>query len=514
MSRIPFLISLCIASTVAYADIKTDLANLQNQQALLAIHSTPRLYAENNYSLAWQETQIDQLISAIENSQSHGLTPGDYHQQLLTSGSLQSDQRDIVATDAYLALAGHLLGGKLNPVAIEPTWTAHRREKDLVAHLQQALASNQVELSLEALAPSQPRYQILKQALAHYRAIEADGGWNSIDEGNLLKPGTTDARVMQLRQRLIASGDLTAEPDIDEAYYDEALVAAVKQFQRRANLEPDGIIGPATLRKLNRSPRDRVNQIRVNLERWRWLPEDLGYKHLRVNIANYELEAHEGAAISRVHNVVVGKTYRQTPIFSSSMSFVVVNPWWEVPHKLARIDILPKFQNDPAYFEKMGFQVLDPRGNLLSNREISWKSLSASNFPYRLRQQPGPSNALGQVKFMFPNEHNVYLHDTPSRDLYSKTRRDFSSGCIRVKDPIDLLEWVLEENTDWSRTRIESSLSTTLDARINLKQKIPVHLLYWTVVTDDETDSIRFVEDIYNRDERVLSALDAPPPTL
>lgn len=475
----------------------------------LAPASTQRFYREYGLQPHWNKGNLESLNRAIAASARHGLIAAEYHQEALRR-TTSREERDVLATDAYLALSGHLLGGKLNPVSIEPTWTAKGRERDLVAHLHQALQGETIPESLASLAPQQPRYHVLLEALERYRQALARGGWEPIPAGPLLKPGSRSERVIALRHRLAVVED-TLYAQSDENVYDQALVEAVKRFQYRANLEPDGIVGPDTLAKLNLSPRDLIDKLRVNLERWRWLPDDLGRKHIRVNIADYHLETHEGDDIRAVHDVVVGRTYRQTPIFSATMSYLVLNPWWETPVKLARKDLLPKFQQDPAVVKTLGYQILDSQGNVQNPSDLNWNEYTDKRFPFRVRQQPGPMNALGQVKFMFPNSHDVYLHDTPTRDLFSKTRRDFSSGCIRVRNPIDLVEWVIGPSTQWSREKLDAVLSSGKETTIRLAEKIPVHLLYWTVVVDDSNGDIRFIADIYQRDQRVLDALNTPP---
>ncbi len=508
----PFFLFTLIISFPAHADVtlKSTLSHLSARGILFSSFSTQKYYKNNEYRKIWNETQLTQLQESIHRSAEHGLIPENYHLLTLSFRQQNDLARDILATDAYLTLAGHLLGGKLNPVSMEPAWTAKGREKDLVTYLQQAISSGNIADSIESLAPQQPSYKILKVALAYFRRIVAKGGWKTISPGEILKPGMQGPRVLELRKRLEFSGEIQQGVQ-DPAFYDENLAIAVRTFQRRSNLEPDGIVGPVTLEKLNQTPQDRINQLRVNLERWRWLPEDLGYKHIRVNIADYKLEAYEDGIITNIHDVVVGKIYRQTPIFSANMTYLVLNPWWEIPSSLARQDILPKFQNNPATIEDMGFQILNEEGKVVAHQLVKWTEFSAKHFPFRVRQKPGVKNALGQVKFMFPNKYNVYLHDTPSRELFSKTRRDFSSGCIRVRKPIDLVEWVVGKDLDWQRFRIDSLLASGKETTINLKQRISVHLLYWTVVKDDEGGGIRFIDDVYDRDERVLAALNIPP---
>ncbi len=505
------LVCVICFSALAGAAPGDSLARAIAQLPLNAPVSVARLYGERPQAL-WSNEHYQQLLLAVEGSAADGLSPDDYHYRALVATDTPTAQRDVLASDAYLSLAAHLLAGKLDPVSIEVNWTAKGRQRDLVAHLQRAMATQDIGASLRELLPSQPRYQLLKAALQHYRQIDDSGSWPTVADGALLKPGARSPRIAALRARLQRGGDLPYYDAPAEAeVYDAELVAALKRFQRRANLEPDGIVGPATVRELNRSPGDRIEQLRVNLERWRWLPDDLGAKHIRVNIADYQLEVHQGAQITDVHDVVVGRTYRQTPVFSATMSYLVLNPWWETPATLARTDILKKFQADPKQVDLLGYQVLGRDGRVVDHSQINWRQYSARHFPFRLRQKPGPSNALGAVKFMFPNAHEVYLHDTPSRELFAKTRRDFSSGCIRVKDPVDLAQWVLAGNGDWPRSRIDSVLALGKETSVSLRQRIPVHLLYWTAVANQEGDGVRFIEDIYERDARVLAALNQPP---
>ncbi|MBB3046471.1 murein L,D-transpeptidase YcbB/YkuD [Litorivivens lipolytica] len=504
----PFIfvpVFLVLFSLRAFGASTIEQANLLAQSGgLYAPASVLRVY-DMAAGPHWDVPRLDALLDAIRNSATHGLTPDDYHRRQLIAADTDPVAREVYATDAYLTLAGHLLGGMVNPVTLEPTWTAKGRERDLATYFLEQKDSD-IARSLEALAPAQPRYHRLREALIRYEIIAREGAWSQVPPGPAMKPGERSSRIASLRERLIASGDLV-DLDGDPDFYNDALLQAVKTFQRRANLEPDGIVGPSTLRKLNLSAAERVQQIKVNLERWRWLPDDLGHRHIRVNIADYRLETHEGAEVTEIYDVVVGRPYRQTPVFSGSMSYLVLNPWWETPRKLARLDLLPKFQADPGIFTDMGYQILDTDGRPIDPGSVDWQSVSSSRFPYRVRQSPGAKNALGRVKFMFPNEHQVYLHDTPSRDLFSKTRRDFSSGCIRVNDPLDLAVWVLQGSPGWGRKKIEDIVESGKETTVRLAQKVPVHLLYWTVVVNDETGDIRFVEDIYDRDSRVWRAM-------
>jgi len=492
-----------------------------------ACETGTRFYQARELSLAWTGAAnahlYDDLVAAVRGAASHGLDPADYHLALLEAADpLQADlDLDEVATDAYLTLAAHLLSGRLNPVTIEPDWTAARRGRDLVAYLQAALGNSAIAESLEALAPDQPGYHALRQALTRFETIAAAGGWPGVEAGPTLRPGDRGPRVAQIRARLEATGDIApqlaatdpATPAADPELFDPALDAAVRVFQHRASLDPDGIVGAATLVQLNTSAQARVVQIRANLERWRWLPEDLGRRHIRVNIADYSLEARNDGVVERTHDVIVGRLYRRTPVFSASMTYFVINPWWETPPSLAARDKLPAFRADPDAVTRLGFQVIDRSGALVDPSTIDWATIPASNFPYRLRQSPGPLNALGEVKFMFPNPHNVYLHDTPTRGLFAQTRRDFSSGCVRVRDPLALAEWVAAESPNMTPARLQAIAAGNDETRISLARAIPVHILYWTAVLDSDT-GVRFVNDVYDRDAVLIAALDSPPPPL
>lgn len=483
-----------------------------------ACETQTRFYGAREDSLAWtgpaNAALFSDLVRAVREARSHGLDPADYHLEALETADPARADRDTdeLATDAYLTLAAHLLAGRLDPVTIEPDWTAARRGRDLAAYLQSALAHDAVFESLEALAPAQPGYQLLREALARYETLAAEGGWPGIDAGPTLRPGERSARVAQLRARLAATGDIEAE-SADPELFDESLAGAVRTFQQRASLDPDGVVGALTLRQLNITPGERIAQIRANLERWRWLPEDLGRRHIRVNIADFRLEARADGQVEREHDVIVGRLYRKTPVFSANMTYFVLNPWWETPPSLAVRDKLPAFRQNPDEVNRLGFQVIDRQGQLVDPATIDWANVPAQNFPYRLRQAPGPLNALGEVKFMFPNVHNVYLHDTPTRGLFARTRRDFSSGCVRVQDWQGLAGWIAAETPDWTPERIAATTASDQETRVSLARPIPVHILYWTAVPDPAT-GVRFVDDLYDRDPALLAALDNAPPPL
>ena len=438
-------------------------------------------------------TEREAIVAAIAALDTEGLRPSDYGIDVLRAGG--GDARA-----AWLAAGSHMLRGKTDAVKIEPDWTAPRRADDLVAAFDRARATGTLDTSLASLAPKQPTYAALKAELARLRAASA-GMFTRVPAGPALKLGQMGERVELLQTRLAELGYAPASP---LGVFDTATADALEAFQLEAGLEADGVAGPATLGALNRDLTNRIDAVRANMERWRWLPDDLGPRHVRVNIAGFSVEAWEGGAVARTHGAIVGKPFRATPVFSDAFRYLVFNPWWEVPPSLARVDKLPLFKRDPGAVSRLGYQVLDGAGNRVSG--VDWNAVPAGRMPYRLRQAPGPLNALGQVKMMFPNRHNVYLHDTPDRGLFARRARAFSSGCVRTQDPIDLSEWLLRDTPGWDRARIDAALASGKETRADLSSRIPVHILYFTVVAD-ASGGVRYLDDIYNRDPRLLAAL-------
>ena len=481
-------------------------------------------------------TLLKDLVTAIRASASHGLNPQHYQlAQLEAVDSFRADPViDALASRACLSLAGHLLAGRFDPTRFEPDWTEPRRTRDLQAWLRQAMDDGSIAASLDALAPDEPGYTALRNALLRYEAIVQAGGWPLIDEGAELRSGDRGPRVEQLRARLEASGDLapltipaeaseqasgTPDPVTPEAinaepadpeFFDASLQAAVEAFQQGARLDVDGRVGSQTLHELNLSADHRVSQIRANLERYRWLPADMGRRHIRVNIPDFTLEARNEGLVERRHDAIVGLSYRPTPVFSAEMTYIVVNPWWETPRSIAVRNELPLFRRDPSAVNRLGFQVLDRDGNVVDPALIDWNTVPARDFPYRLRQAPGPLNALGEVKLIFPNPHNVYLHDTANRELFAHNRRCYSSGCVRLRDPFELADWVIAETPDLTPERLREVAAGNTETRLPLAAPIPVYILYWTAVHDPST-GIRFVADLYQRDDELISALEATP---
>ncbi|MEZ5492912.1 MAG: L,D-transpeptidase family protein [Gammaproteobacteria bacterium] len=497
--------SLGYLQTFAQAAPATALA--VPESTLLAPRATEAFYLDRQPGPAWQDDDLfDQLLTALEGLRDHGLDPEHYH--LATLRDLRNDRarRDRYATDAWFSAAAHMLYGKLDPVTVEPDWTAGSREADLNDSLLQALAAGEIAASLTQFAPRQPQYTSLVEHYRQLRQRELEP-INTVPAGPTLRSGDYDDRVTVLQQHLDRLG--TLDEDYQPGLMDAATVEAVKIFQAQNDLEPDGLVGPATLSALNFGPQQKLDKLRVNLERWRWLPEELGQRHIRVNIAGFTVTTWENGSLLRTHLAVVGKDYRKTPVFSDQIEYLIFNPWWEVPYSIARIDKLPLFRQEPELIRELGFEVLDRNGKALEPDTIDWNSVSQANFPYRLRQAPGEENALGQVKIMFPNAHNVYLHDTPARGLFEQRQRAFSSGCIRTQFPLELSRWLLEGNPGWDRERIDSVVASGQETRVNLTTRVPIHILYHTTVSEPG-GGVLFLDDIYQRDAAVLNGLLTP----
>ncbi|HTN97318.1 MAG TPA: L,D-transpeptidase family protein, partial [Nordella sp.] len=359
---------------------------------------------------------------------------------------------------------------------------------------------------VKSLEPQTPEYQRLKSALASYREIETMGGFPVIGKGAALKPGMSDKRILAIRKYLLLTGDLPATANKETEFYDVDLVAAVKWFQYRHGLTEDGIMAETTFEAMNVPVADRIQQLELNMERRRWMDDDLGKFYILVNIADQELKVVKDGKTVHTARVVVGKPFARTPVFSEKMKYIVINPYWNVPPNIANNEYLPKLRRNPGVLKRERIRVFAGNGD--SGREVDPYSVNWSSFnrmPYSLRQDSGPKNALGRVKFMFPNRFNVYLHDTPAKSLFDRDLRVFSHGCIRVQDPLDLAAILLADQ-GWSRARIDEQVAQGGQRIVNLKTQIPVHITYMTAWANKD-GSIHFRRDVYKRDEQLVQVL-------
>ena len=492
-----------------------------NGARIAAVRFVPALYGQREFRPLWTDAgHIDALFGEIVRSKEHGLDPDDFHdrelqqmrQRLGGGGAVKAGDFadfDILLTDSLARLGYQLFWGKVDPEQLDASWNFQRPllDTDPVALVERSFEAGQVGALLRSLELDHPVYQRLKAGLAGYRALQDSGGWLDLPEGPALKPGMRESRVSALRRRLEAEGMATGSPPSDPQVYDPALTAAVESFQARYGLEQDAVVGKQTLAELNVPIEARIEQIRVNLERARWILRNLGGDFVVVNIAGFRTYLVRGGEVVWQARSIVGRPYRKTPVFRDQISYLEINPTWTVPPGILRKDILPKARKDPSYLRRQNFRVVDGNGRSVDPASLDWANLSARGFPYQIVQQPGPENALGLVKFMFPNKYLVYLHDTPSRALFERSERTFSSGCIRVETPFDLAERLLAGDPGWNRERIDALVASGKTQRVNLPAPLPVLLLYWTVETDG--DVIRFRRDIYERDGSILKALNA-----
>jgi murein L,D-transpeptidase YcbB/YkuD len=488
-----------------------------------------RFYQMRKYEPAWTRDGYplpvaEALAKAVKAAGSEGLQPRDYHQERIETSlaeirqTLVRNERpdaariidlEFLLSDAYLVYAAHLLNGRVNPETLHADeWTIYPSRFNLARHLSTALEGGEVEGSLKSLQPAQPGYGRLKTALVVNRALAERGGWPVIPGDGRLEKGDKSDRVPVLRSRLKVTGDMPAQADATSDLFDEAVEEAVMRFQQRHGLYDDGIVGTRTLRALNVPVEKRIRQIELNLERWRWLPQNLGNPYILVNIAGYGLEVVENETPVLTMKIVVGTAFQKTPVFSGKMTYIEMNPFWNVPHSIATEETLGKIQKNPDFFAKENMKVFTAgqNGEEVSPAAIDWSQLSESNFPYRLRQEPGPRNPLGRIKFMFPNKHSVYLHDTSDPQLFKKERRGYSHGCIRIEKPMDMAEFVMRGSKDWSIEKIKAVLKTKETTVANLPKPIPVHILYFTAWGNGD-GTVHFLEDIYRRDERLEKAL-------
>lgn len=482
---------------------------------LIQPDAVAHFFQQRNFIPAWDGAAADEILQAIREIEQDGLNPRDYH--LATLEALRAAPADpgsgtdlqILLTDALAALIDHVRFGRVRPVALDRRWNVDPREGavPLESLVEDVAAAPSAGSAIEALKPSHFIYRGLKQALAARRAEAAAGGWPVIPPGAALKPGATDRRVPAVRKRLAVSGEFSGATE-GEAY-DAVLAAAVMQFQERHRLAADGIIGNATLEAMNLSAEARVDQVRVNLERARWVVGGLSDTFVLVNLPAFKTYLIRGRQNVWEARVQVGRAGRQTPAFRADMRYIVFNPDWTVPPTITAQDVLAPMRRGENAIALKKLTIFDRQGRPVSPGTIDWQTVTPRTFPYTLKQAPGPDNALGRVKFIFPNEHAIFLHDTPSRELFSSDARTFSSGCIRVQDPLDLAAVLLEGHEGWTRERIQQVVDRGETATVFLKDPLQVLIVYWTVSVG-ASGELRYARDVYNLDPVVRRALQAP----
>lgn len=476
-----------------------------------------RLYAASNHTPFWVgerglHRRAAALVDALAQATTEGMQLGEYplaalQRTLAEVGEArrpspaQLAEADVLLTAAFAAYGEDLLTGQVAPRSVAQSWHIDPEDVNVDSALVAALRHEQFEQGLARLRPADEGYALLRRELQRYREIVAAGGWPGIPEEVALKPGdtTTTERLDLLIERLGVeglAGEIRASSVAEttpgaatRAIYDQRIAGAVALFQERHGIDVDSILGGGTLESLNRPAEFRLRQITANLERYRWLPRILGSQHVRVNVPAFQLDVFDGGASVLSMKVVVGAEYagRATPVFSDSIGFLVFRPYWNVPDGIAERELWPVQRRDPGYFARNNYEVVTSGGRTY------------------VRQRPGPKNALGGVKFMFPNDFNIYLHDTPAGDLFQETVRAFSHGCIRVEKPDELAEYLLGPQ-GWDRERIRTAMeSGPDDRRVDLQRKVPVYIVYFTAYARD--GQLYFGNDLYERDDRLMLAV-------
>ncbi|MEJ2524851.1 MAG: L,D-transpeptidase family protein [Desulfuromonadales bacterium] len=486
-----------------------------------------KLYQQRAFQPIWFDGwQVRQaafaLLAHLREGGSQGLCGNDYllaeleglfniyHDFNARSLPLAAENRamlDLYLSQSFLTFATYMVEGQVDPDLIHVDWRARRRKADLIKLLEYAISRDRLTQVLEDLYPPHREYHQLVTILDEYQKISARGGWPVIPGGPVMRSGYRDSRVPLIKDLLTLTGDFT-ETIEDSDLYAGAVVDAVKAFQVRHGLADDGVVGVKTRQAFNVPVEERIRQIELNLERWRWMPKHFGDRHLRVNVADFSLEVIEdGEAVLRMP-VIVGTQYRKTPVFSARMTYLEFAPYWTVPPTIFREDKLPLIKRNPDYLRQHHFKIISRSQTdvFIDPGAIDWQKVRAATFPGLLRMEPGPWNPLGRVKFMFPNRYNVYLHDTNEKYLFDNQIRSFSSGCIRVAKPRELANYLLDGILE--PQQIDALLAGSEPQRVSIPP-MPVHIQYWTAWVDQE-GRVQFRPDVYFRDLDLEVALNEP----
>jgi murein L,D-transpeptidase YcbB/YkuD len=468
-------------------------------------------YVKSRGAVYWIGTgRMDAFIRRLQNARFDGLNPQDYpvdslieiRDQLNEADPFAAAQAELTFSAFLVSYAADLRIGRVAPQKVDPNLFRNQKTIDVQRVLADLKRQNDPSKFLSSFEPKNVHYQALKKMLKVYTDVLDEGiDWPQIAQGAVVKPGASDARIPDVRRVLTLTGDYEWA-DSGSTNFDQNLAIAMRRFQIRHGLEAKGLLGKQTIVALNVSPEERQRQIMLNMERWRWMPDNLGEEHFLVNIAAFELQHWQSNIIVDRMNVVVGAVATQTPEFSGSMQYIELNPYWTVPYTIATKEMLPKLKANPYQYADE-FEVF-AGGKLADWGSISWASYGAGSFPFTFRQRPGPKNALGKVKFMLPNKFNIYLHDTPAKDKFANSTRAFSHGCIRLSRPGDLA-YSLLERTGMGQGDIDAVWAGGENTRVDLPKAIPVHLIYATAFSSE--NGIEFRTDVYGRDRKLYAAL-------
>jgi len=503
-------------------------SGVPRQEAAQLFTQVRRFYEQTGYHLIWVDgdhpnRRYEQLVNILRGAPHQGLDPRQYDVKSApglpvrvstdSAPTIPNDRAaefDVWVTFALFRYATHVSAGQLDPHAFESQWTLRPERVDLVKTLAQAVTTSDLSKSIDRLAPNHPEYVALQGVLDRYRAIQAQGGWPPVPQVRRLKEGESNPAVPVLRRRLVITGDLSAPraqgashaQEETSPVFDATLAEAVRRFQERHRLKADGIVKADVVAAMNVPVETRIRQLELNLERWRWLPDRMPDRYIRVNVPEYTLEAMERGQIVMDIRVIVGERELPTPIFADQMTSVVFSPYWNIPPSIVRKEMIPHAAADPAYLARNNIEVVRGTGGAVDPAAVDWSAPGNVS----LRQLPGPRNALGLIKFVFPNNFNVYLHDTPADQLFARIERDFSHGCVRVEEPVKLAEYVLRDQPEWTPEKILAAMQAGRERHVALKTPIPVFLLYMTA-TADSHGTVRFFKDLYGHDAEQIAQL-------
>lgn len=494
-----------------------------------------KFYQEREFHPAWMENKklterAYEMRYEIQQAKFDGLNPLDYHLDRINDffdriekskngaqaiSNLEYAAIDLLLTDAFIMLSSHIYFGKVDPDNLKTAWSIQRTAPELKIdqRLVKALQEGSIRKSLEELYPSFSIYKRMRDGLRELfdfqekYAQDPSRQWKSLKLDKSIKPGDSHNLIPDLRTRLIFWGFLENYGVDDEKLYDSLLVIGVKKLQYRHGMEQDGVIGQGTVQAINQTPEHLIATASVNLERLRWLPDSLkDYELILVNTANFQLDFISRRDTLLSSKVIVGKSVHSTPQFSAMMSYIVFSPTWTVPNSITRNEIIPAVKRNHNYLNQNNMKILTASGAEVSSSSIDWAKVNPRTFPYIIRQEPGENNALGLVKFMFPNKHSVYIHDTPARSLFAREDRALSHGCIRLQKPFEFAKLLLSFDPSWTDEKIRENMHLPKEKIVMLDRKIPVVVLYLTYWANNKGDYF-FRRDIYSRDAEIYKSL-------
>lgn len=490
----------------------------QNQELLRSDKgSIEKFYATHpDQSFIWVDGgqltgKASEVFALFENSQKKGLFPQNYHvdkiKELAQSDLNVAENQellDLLITDAALSYLRDISVGQPELIVVErKNWLLPRDKFDSVEALNSVLNASSVQDQVASVEPKHEQYSLLIDSLNRVlENTDLSKEETMVQVGGKMSLNDQSDKVLLLNNRLIELGLLDSGKK-DQKLFDAKTKEAVQEFQREHFLEPDGVVGARTQKELNKTQQDRITQLIANIERWRWMPKNLGNHYLVVDIPSFEYYVMKDGIETVRAKTIVGMAQRSTPVFMAPMNHIVFAPYWNVPRSMAVKDKLPQLKRDPERLARSKIRVLDRNGNEIDPTMVDWSQYNNNNFPYRLRQDPGSYNALGKVKFMFPNEHAIYLHDTPQKSLFGKTERTFSSGCIRIENPIELAEYFLSDQ-DWKTDQIKKAYAGSQERTVRLKEdmRFPVYTIYMTTAVDQNGKTV-YRSDIYDRDPAI-----------